>query len=106
MGDGKYMDSIRHNFKNHSVRKSPDQIRTRRLIIEGKLIRIVRDFCQTDVDRAQKPVTEPLRLTFISFCGGNEFNISFTVINNRLHQRARRASLITSSAGRTFALPE
>src|SRR5438552_4036917 len=34
------------------------------------------------------------------------FDLSFTVIDDWLQEIARKASLITSSAGRTFALPE
>lgn len=58
------------------------------------------------MDRVKEISSQLLALAFIVFCRANEFDIRFTMVNYRLHEMACNAPRITSSAGRTLALPE
>jgi hypothetical protein len=51
-------------------------------------------------------VSQPFTLAFVLFCGSYKFDIRFKMKSDWFHEIARKASPITSAAGRVFAFPE
>ncbi len=106
MSDGNNINGVRQNFVNQPVWKPDNATRPSRPVIKRKSLRVVLYLCKTDMNGVEESGSQSLGLAFVILGRADNFDVCFTMIGDRLHEMARNASRITSSAGRTFALPE
>src|ERR1039458_1522147 len=103
--DSKNVSSFRHAFINQPIRKSANATSSRGRVVKRKLFGIRPDFRQRQMNGVKKFPPQVFALAFIRFCCGHKFSIGFAMIGRRVHEMARSAERITSSAGRGFVLP-
>src|SRR5262245_35408562 len=106
MRDSDNTDGVRQLFVNHAIGKADDPTRACRLVVKWKPLGIMLNLCQRNMDGTKELFSQAFALALVTFGCSNEFNIRFTMINHRLHEMAFSASRITSSARRSFALPD
>jgi len=105
MGDRNHVNSIWQDLVNNPKTKPNNAAPTSWTVMKRKSFGIPLNPRQSQMHRVKELVPQSFTLAFVVFCGGYKFDICFTMIGNRLHAMARKASLITSAAGRVFAWP-
>ena len=97
--------SIRQNFVNQVVRETTDSTCPCRLIIKTITLWMALNLYQSAMNRMEELAPQFLTQAFVMFGCCHKFNIGLAVIDQLLHEIACNASCMTSSAGRSLAMP-
>jgi hypothetical protein len=103
--DGDDVDAVIQLFEDEPVGKPWDLTGSRWSIKESKPSGFFLNLSKDEVHCVEELSSQVLPLALVIPCCGNKFDISFTMVSDRLHETARRAFRMTSAAGTSFDRP-